>query len=87
MDVKQCVILGQNVLQRISYNNLLNKLQETVPHCSHETCLKQVLFKTDMADLPVFIHTAWAIDFETPVGSSTFFSFFFFLGSIGRNKQ
>jgi hypothetical protein len=31
--------------------------------------------------------TVWAADFETPVGSSTFFSFLFFLGSIGRNKQ
>jgi hypothetical protein len=28
--------------------------------------------------------TVWAVDFETPVGRSTFFSF---LGSIGRNKQ
>jgi hypothetical protein len=30
----------------------------------------------------------WAADFETPEGSSTFFSFFLlFLCSIGRNKQ
>jgi hypothetical protein len=31
--------------------------------------------------------TLWAAGFETPCGGSTFFSFFFFLGSIGRNKQ
>jgi hypothetical protein len=31
-------------------------------------------------------YTVWAADFETPVGSSTRFSFFFFFfGSIGRN--
>jgi hypothetical protein len=28
--------------------------------------------------------TAWAADFETPAGISTFF---YFLGSIGRKKQ
>jgi hypothetical protein len=32
------------------------------------------------------VNTAWAEDFETPTGSSTFFSFFLFLGSIGRKK-
>jgi hypothetical protein len=31
--------------------------------------------------------TVWAADFETPVGSTTFFSFFVFFESIGRNKQ
>jgi hypothetical protein len=30
--------------------------------------------------------TVWAADFETPVGSSTLFSFLFFLGSIGRKN-
>jgi hypothetical protein len=27
-----------------------------------------------------FSNTAWAVDFETPVGGSTVFSFFIFLG-------
>jgi hypothetical protein len=33
------------------------------------------------------IITAWTADFETPVGSRTFFSFFLSLGSVGRKKQ
>jgi hypothetical protein len=31
--------------------------------------------------------TVWAADFETPAGSTSFFSFFLAFGSIGRNKQ
>jgi hypothetical protein len=34
-----------------------------------------------------YINTVWAADFEPPAGSSTFFSFFFCLGSIGKNEQ
>jgi hypothetical protein len=38
-------------------------------------------------ELAQLFSTVLAADFETPEGSSTFFSFFFFLARIGRNKQ
>jgi hypothetical protein len=31
--------------------------------------------------------TVWAVDFETPVGSSTLFSFIIFLGQHPQNYQ
>jgi hypothetical protein len=48
-----------------------------------QNCLSG-LITIEIEILPI---TVWAADFETPVSGSTFFSFFFFLGSISGNKQ
>jgi hypothetical protein len=42
-------------------------------------CEKLLFFKLALLSMTK-VNTVWAVDFETPVGSSIFFSFFLFLG-------